>query len=45
MAKKKGPKTLRGMGRKDLTGDGRKSVDKYIRESVFGKEEKKKKRC
>jgi hypothetical protein len=39
---KKGPKTIRGMLRKDLTRDGRKSVDKAIREELYGK---KKKRC
>jgi len=42
MAKKKGPKTMVGMWRKDVTGDGRKSIDKAIREEFYGK---KKKRC
>ena len=46
----KEPKTLRGMERKMMTGDGRKStpmekamkeVDKAVEEAVFGKKKKK----
>ena len=48
MAQKE-PKTLRGMERKMMTGDGRKStpmvkamkeVDKAVEEAVFGKKKK-----
>lgn len=37
---KKEPKTMRGMGRKILTGDGRKNPETAIRESYFGKKKK-----
>ena len=49
----KGPKTLRGMGRKIITGDGRKSTpmekamkegNKAVEEAFFGKKKKKAKR-
>jgi hypothetical protein len=49
----KEPKTLRGMERKMMTGDGRKStpmekamkeMDKTMEEAVFGKKKKKAKR-
>jgi hypothetical protein len=40
MVKKKGPKTLRGLERKVLTGDGRKNVETHF----FGHIGKKKKR-
>ena len=42
MVKKKGPKTMRGMLRKDFTGDGRKKLDTFIREDFFGKKKRKK---
>lgn len=42
MAKKRGPKTFRGMIRKDFTGDGRKNLDTAIREDFFGKKKRKK---
>jgi hypothetical protein len=38
MTKKKGPKTARGLERKLLTGDGRKSVSKHY----FGEKKRKK---
>ncbi len=40
--KRKDPKTLRGMGRKMLTGDGRKNLDTVVRKEWLG--EKKEKR-
>lgn len=40
MAKKE-PKTIQGMGRKILTGDGRKNPETVIREQLFGKKKKK----
>lgn len=42
MVKKKGPKTFRGMLRKDFTGDGRKKLDTFIYEDFFGKKKRKK---
>jgi hypothetical protein len=40
MRKKKGPKTMTGMIRKDFTGDGRKRLDTAIREELYGKKKK-----
>ena len=39
-----GPKTIRGSIRKDLTWDGRKNPRTAMRETVFGKNKKRKKR-
>jgi hypothetical protein len=40
MRKKKGPKTMQGMIRKDFTGDGRKRLDTAIHEQFYGKKKK-----
>ena len=40
--KKKGPRTMRGMIRKDFTGDGRKNLDTFVQEQFFGKRKRKK---
>jgi hypothetical protein len=42
MIKKKEPKTMQGIIRKDFTGDGRKRLDTAIREQFYGKKKKKK---
>jgi hypothetical protein len=42
LKKKKGPKTIQGMIRKDFTGNGRKRLDTAIREDFFGKKKRKK---
>jgi hypothetical protein len=39
--KRKGPKTIRGMIRKDFTSDGRKNLDTAIRKEFFGKKKRK----
>lgn len=36
----KGPKTLRGMAKKELTGDGRKNPETAAAEELFGKKKK-----
>jgi hypothetical protein len=41
MVKKKGPKTIQGMIRKDFTGDGRKRLDTAVHEEFFGKKKRK----
>ena len=41
MVKKKGPKTARGLERKLLTGDGRKSISKHYFPSPWEKKRKK----
>ena len=38
---KKGPKTMRGMIRKDFAGDGRKRLDTAVCEEFFGKKKRK----
>lgn len=41
MRKKKGPQTINGMIRRDLTGDGRKRLDTAIRRVIRKKEKEK----
>lgn len=43
MVKKKGPKTARGRERRNLTGDGRRSISEHFFPSPLGKKKKRKK--